>query len=83
MVSSILKRRRLECHARALLYSGEKFGIGVSAVGLYKPDINDMDSQPSSITINGFGSINGAYGISINNANYLKTTNTVYLLTLN
>ncbi|MGI9895322.1 BamA/TamA family outer membrane protein [Vibrio natriegens] len=50
----------------------KKFGIGVSAVGLYKPDINDMDSQPSSITINGFGSINGAYGISINNANYLK-----------
>ncbi|MGY0615977.1 BamA/TamA family outer membrane protein [Vibrio sp. FJH11] len=49
----------------------KKFGIGVSAVGLYKPDINDTDSQPSSITINGFGSINGAYGVAINNANYL------------
>ncbi|EGQ8116828.1 BamA/TamA family outer membrane protein [Vibrio parahaemolyticus] len=50
----------------------KKFGIGVSAVGLYKPDINDIDSQPSSITVNGFGSINGAYGVSINNANYLN-----------
>ncbi|MDV5167742.1 BamA/TamA family outer membrane protein [Photobacterium rosenbergii] len=49
----------------------KKLGMGVSAVGLYKPDINDAVSQPSSITINGFGSINGAYGVSIHNANYL------------
>ncbi len=53
-------------------YTPEKeFGIGVSAVGLYKPDLNDAVSQPSSITINGFGSINGAYGVSVRNANYL------------
>lgn len=50
----------------------KKFGIGVSAVGLYMPDMNDTVSQPSSITINGFGSINGAYGVAIRNANYLK-----------
>ncbi|MBC7004799.1 BamA/TamA family outer membrane protein [Photobacterium sp. BZF1] len=50
----------------------KKFGIGVSAVGLYMPDINDTVSQPSSITINGFGSINGAYGVAIRNANYLN-----------
>ncbi|OAN13371.1 hypothetical protein A3K86_16125 [Photobacterium jeanii] len=52
-------------------YTPEKqFGIGVSAVGLYLPD-EDSTSQPSSITINGFGSINGAYGVALRNANYL------------
>ncbi|KHT61898.1 membrane protein [Photobacterium gaetbulicola] len=50
----------------------KKFGIGVSAVGLYMPDMKDTTSQPSSITLNGFGSINGAYGVAIRNANYLK-----------
>ncbi|MGF1683853.1 BamA/TamA family outer membrane protein [Photobacterium minamisatsumaniensis] len=54
-------------------YTPEKeFGIGVSAVGLYLPDLNDTVSQPSSITINGFGSINGAYGVAVSNSNYLK-----------
>ncbi len=50
----------------------KKFGIGVSAVGLYKPDRNDNISQPSSITINGFSSINGAFGVSLQNASYLQ-----------
>ncbi|KXI21413.1 BamA/TamA family outer membrane protein [Photobacterium sanguinicancri] len=49
----------------------KKFGIGVSAVGLYKPDLADTVTQPSSVTINGFGSINGAYGLSFSNTNYL------------
>ncbi|MEZ8092701.1 outer membrane protein assembly factor [Photobacterium swingsii] len=53
-------------------YTPEKqFGVGISAVGLYKPDLDDTVTQPSSVTLNGFGSINGAYGLSFSNTNYL------------
>ncbi|WP_246814761.1 BamA/TamA family outer membrane protein [Ferrimonas balearica] len=54
-------------------YTPEKsLGIGVSTVGLYLPDRNDTVSQPSSITINGFGSINGSLGIGVESRTFLK-----------
>ncbi|GAA5190348.1 BamA/TamA family outer membrane protein [Ferrimonas gelatinilytica] len=42
-----------------------ELGIGVSAVGLYVVDPEDQVSQISSLTINGFASINGALGAQI------------------
>ncbi len=42
-----------------------ELGIGVSAVGLYMVDPKDSLSQISSLTINGFASINGALGAQI------------------
>ncbi|QSV12839.1 BamA/TamA family outer membrane protein [Photobacterium ganghwense] len=50
----------------------KKLGVGVSAIGLYLPDLNDQVSQPSAVTLNGFASINGAYGLSVSNASYLQ-----------
>ncbi|CAH0529507.1 BamA/TamA family outer membrane protein [Vibrio hippocampi] len=54
-------------------YTPEKsFGIGVSAVGLYQVDADDHTTQPSSFTLSGFGSVNGAYGVHIENVNYFS-----------
>ncbi|WP_028112448.1 BamA/TamA family outer membrane protein [Ferrimonas kyonanensis] len=52
-------------------YTPEKsFGIGISAVGLYQADDVSSNIQPSSITINGFGSVNGAYGVQVRNKSF-------------
>lgn len=54
-------------------YTPEKsLGIGISTVGLYLVDREDTVSQPSSITINGFGSINGSLGIGVESRTFLK-----------
>ncbi|MBY5992566.1 BamA/TamA family outer membrane protein [Ferrimonas balearica] len=47
-------------------------GIGVSTVGLYLPDSAGENAQPSSITLNGFGSVNGSVGVTIANRNFLR-----------
>jgi hypothetical protein len=50
-------------------------GLGVSAVGLYRVNKEDKDTQLSSLVINGFGSINGAFGVGIKNKTFLKEDN--------
>lgn len=53
-------------------YSPEtSLGIGVSAVGLYQVDKKDTVSQLSSLIINGYASLNGALGLSIENKTFL------------
>ncbi|MCP3699857.1 MAG: BamA/TamA family outer membrane protein [Aliivibrio sp.] len=48
------------------------FGIGVAAVGLYSP-LEDKDSAPlSTVSITGYGSTSGSYGIGINNRTYFE-----------
>ncbi len=46
-------------------------GIGLSAVGLYRVDPNDEETQLSSLVINGFASTNGALGVTIANKTFL------------
>lgn len=54
-------------------YTPEKeFGIGMSAVGLYQPDPNDLVSQVSSLTVNGFFSSNGSIGGEVISQTFLK-----------
>jgi hypothetical protein len=48
------------------------FGIGVSAVGLYRADKEDKETQLSSLVINGFGSVNGSFGMSVKNKTFLN-----------
>lgn len=53
-------------------YTPEKeFGLGISAVGLYRPDKSDLVSQPSSINITGLVSTNASMGIGVSNVTYL------------
>jgi hypothetical protein len=47
-------------------------GVGVSAIGLYQIDENDQVSQTSSLVFNGFASINGAVGITVDNRSFLQ-----------
>ncbi|WP_076412302.1 BamA/TamA family outer membrane protein [Shewanella sp. UCD-KL12] len=46
-------------------------GIGLSAVGLYRVDPEDKQTQLSSLVINGFASTNGALGVTIANKTFL------------
>lgn len=46
-------------------------GIGLSAVGLYRVDPQDEQTQLSSLVINGFASTNGALGVTIANKTFL------------
>ena len=48
------------------------FGIGLSAVGLYRGDSDDKETQLSSLVINGFGSANGSFGAAIENKTFFK-----------
>lgn len=48
------------------------FGIGVAAVGLYSP-LETPDSAPlSTISITGYGSTSGSYGVGVNNRTYFE-----------
>ncbi|MFV9997045.1 MAG: BamA/TamA family outer membrane protein [Arsenophonus endosymbiont of Dermacentor nuttalli] len=48
-------------------------GVGVVLVGLYRIDRNDKISQPSSLSLSGFASATGAFGLNFNNYNFLST----------
>lgn len=48
-------------------------GVGVALVGLYRIDRNDKISQPSSLSLSGFASATGAFGLNFNNYNFLST----------
>ncbi|MFC4421303.1 BamA/TamA family outer membrane protein [Cupriavidus pampae] len=43
------------------------FGIGAAAIGLYQPSNAARTTQLSTLSIRGFGTVKGAYGISIEN----------------
>ncbi len=47
-------------------------GVGVALVGLYRIDKNDKISQPSSLSLSGFASATGAFGLNFNNYNFLS-----------
>lgn len=46
-------------------------GLGVAAVGLYAAEDNIGASPLSTVTVTGYGSTSGSYGIGINNRTYL------------
>ncbi|USD41345.1 BamA/TamA family outer membrane protein [Vibrio sp. SCSIO 43135] len=49
----------------------KKFGVGVLMVGVY--DLEDqIDSQPSSLVVNSYISMNRSYGVTIENMNYVN-----------
>ncbi|MDO6680026.1 BamA/TamA family outer membrane protein [Shewanella sp. 4_MG-2023] len=50
-------------------------GVGISVVGLYQVDPEDMVSDLSSLVINGLASINGALGVGIENKTFFNGDN--------
>ncbi|MDE1325470.1 BamA/TamA family outer membrane protein [Vibrio aestuarianus] len=48
------------------------FGIGVAAVGLYAPQGTETGNQLSTVTISGYGSTEGTFGIGVNNSTFLQ-----------
>lgn len=42
-------------------------GIGTAVVGMYRPDPNDTVSQNSTLTLSGYFSSTGAFGITMQN----------------
>lgn len=57
-------------------YSPEtSLGLGVSAVGLYRPNKEDRQTQISSLVINGFLTLNGTFGVGIQNKTFLNEDN--------
>ncbi|STV97256.1 outer membrane protein/protective antigen OMA87 [Klebsiella pneumoniae] len=42
-------------------------GIGTAVVGLYRPDPQDTTSQNSTLTLSGYASSTGAFGLSVKN----------------
>lgn len=50
-----------------------EIGVGMAIVGLYRPDSDDMVSQNSSISLNGFVSSTGAFGLSFSNYNFFSS----------
>ncbi len=40
-------------------------GIGTAVVGLYRPDPQDTTSQNSTLTLSGYASSTGAFGLSV------------------
>lgn len=49
-------------------YSPEMgFGIGAAAIGLYKPSNAEENTQLSTLSIKGFATVKGAYGITVEN----------------
>jgi len=46
-------------------------GVGVAAVGLYRPDPNDLETQISSVSMSGFFSSTGAFGLGVTNYSFL------------
>lgn len=46
-------------------------GLGVAAVGLYAAEENMAGSPLSTVTVTGYGSTSGSYGLGVNNRTYL------------
>jgi hypothetical protein len=46
-------------------------GIGVAAVGFYRPDNSRQQLAPSSLSLTGFGSSTGAFGLGFENYTFL------------
>ena len=42
-------------------------GVGVAAVGMYRPDKKDTVSQNSTLSLSGYASATGAFGLNFNN----------------
>ncbi|PMH44630.1 hypothetical protein BCU68_12335 [Vibrio sp. 10N.286.49.B3] len=47
-------------------------GIGIAAVGLYAPQGLESGNQISTLTISGYASSKGTYGIGVNNSTFLN-----------
>lgn len=47
-------------------------GIGVAAVGFYRPDDRQQQTPLSSLSLTGFGSATGAFGIGLENTTFLR-----------
>jgi hypothetical protein len=50
----------------------KKFGVGLLMVGLYKTDNAAADEQPSSLVLNSFVSMNGSYGVEVENMTFFN-----------
>lgn len=48
-------------------------GVGVAVVGMYRPDETDHVSQNSTLSLSGFASSTGAFGIGLDNYSFLPT----------
>jgi outer membrane protein assembly factor BamA len=48
------------------------FGLGIAAVGLYAPQGLDSGNQLSTVTISGYASSEGTYGIGVHNSTFLE-----------
>lgn len=56
------------------------FGIGAAAIGLYKPGNAAEETQLSTLSIRGFGTVKGAYGISIENNTFFADDSYRFLI---
>lgn len=55
-------------------------GIGTAVVGMYRPDPQDTTSQNSTLTLSGYASSTGAFGLSVKNYAFSTTICGAYLL---
>lgn len=51
-----------------------ELGVGVALVGMYQAD-SDPDSKISTLSLSGFASSTGAFGLNLNNYTYLDNDN--------
>ncbi|WP_039057338.1 BamA/TamA family outer membrane protein [Enterobacter sp. Bisph1] len=42
-------------------------GLGTAIVGIYRPDLNDSVSQNSTLSLNGYATLTGAFGVNFTN----------------
>lgn len=54
-------------------------GVGMAIVGMYRPDKNDHVSQNSTLSLSGFASSTGAFGLGLENYSFLLTTHGVFI----
>jgi hypothetical protein len=55
-------------------------GIGTAVVGMYRPDPQDTTSQNSTLTLSGYASSTGAFGLSVKNYAFFDTICGAFLL---
>lgn len=56
-------------------------GIGAAIAGVYRPGSEDTVSQNSTITISGYGSATGAFGVSLKNYGFYANDNWRFFIT--
>lgn len=54
-------------------------GIGTAVVGMYRPDPNDTVSQNSTLTLSGYFSSTGAFGITMQNYAFFRRRSLAFL----